>query len=175
MEQTITDQPTASSVGIKWGVIAGLLIIIVGIIKFVTSENPFESRFDWTSVVGLLISVGAIVLAHKEFKEKGDGYMTYGKGLVIGLIIGLVSAVLNLVFMYVYFTFVDTTAMQQILDNAAAQMEAQNQPEEAIEMGMKMVVPMFWIMIVVASVFMAFVYSLIVSIFTQKNNPQPDF
>ena len=55
----------------------------------------------------MIITIVIIFLAHKYYKDNGDGFMSYGQGIGIGFWIGLVSAVISSIFTYIYAKFID--------------------------------------------------------------------
>lgn len=174
MEETIkTEQPTVMSVGLKYGLILGLASIAVNIIFFAIGMNPFEG--GWKGWIGTVLAIGMIVLAHKNFKDSGSGFMTYGQGLGLSMITFLVSMVLGGIFSYVYLNFIDPTAFEAIWEKAAADMEAKGQSEDQIELGLSWGRKLFWVFFIVGSLFMGLIVGLIVSIFTQKKPPETMF
>ncbi len=108
MENTTTPV-TTTSVGIRYGLLTGLVSIIFSFLQLSFIEDP-ETPLRWLS---LLILVGGIWLAHKQFKQLRGGFMAYGEGLGIGTIVAAVSGVLGGVFSYIYLTFIDPGYMQR--------------------------------------------------------------
>jgi hypothetical protein len=174
MEETVkTEQPTVMSVGLRYGLILGLISIAITIIFFVVGMNPFDG--SWKGWVSTVLAVVMVVLAQKNFKDTGDGFMSYGQGLGIALITFLVSMVLSGIFSYIYLSFIDTTAFEAIWEKAAADMEAKGQSQEQIDMGLEWGRKLFWVFFIVGGAFMGLVVGLIVSIFTQKKPPETAF
>lgn len=169
------ERPTVGATGLKYGLIGGLIAVAFNLIVAVTGNNPYESKYDWKFFTGIAISLVIVYLAHKEFKDKGDGFMSFGQGLGIGMILGIVSTVIFMVYTYVYMKFVDAALMEDLINKAIEDMEKKGAPEQNIEMMVKYFEMFFWIILVVAGLFMSFIYALIVSLFTKKSNPQPEF
>jgi hypothetical protein len=178
--QTIDSTPTpesnisASSVGLRYGVILGILSIFIFVVKVVLDSNPLDNNW-MNNVLNLALGIGAVVLAHRYYKTNGNGYMSYGKGFTIGFVTIVVSAVISGIFMFFYLNFIDTAAFDEVWEQARQQMEEQGQPEEAIEMGLSWGKKLFWPMFVVMGLFWAALIALIVSIFTQKKEPETAF
>ena len=169
------EQPSKLSIGLKWGLIGSILGILITVIKGILGQNPYAGKFDLTAVLGILIGIAVMVMAHKEYKDKGNGFMSYGEGLGIGCIVGLVSSVVLIVFNVVYINYVDTNVMTQLLDKALEDMEQKNQPEQAIEMTKKYFSMFFYGGLIIGPLFVNFIFALLVSAFTQKRNPNPVF
>jgi hypothetical protein len=173
-ENVIKPTITTRSVGIRYGIINGLIQVVYFLV-LTTAGLAVSSGFaPW---VGFLISIVVLFLAHKYYKENGDGYMAYSQGIGIGFWAGLVSAVISSIFTYIY-AKIDTGYIASIREKAIQDMEAQGQSQQQIDTAMKFV-DMFTsaeailIMGLIFGVIGMIVIALIVSIFTQKPQPEP--
>jgi hypothetical protein len=174
MEQQV-EKPSVISISLKYGAISGLIAIVISLIRTMVLEaNPMES--DWKiSVLSGIIGIVIIVLAHREYKQTGDGFMSYGKGFGIGFLTTLFSFVISTLFMFIYLFVIDPALYDEIWVKAEEQMREQGQSEEAIEMGMKMGRIFMWVGIVFVGLIMSAILSAVVSLFTQKSNPEHNF
>lgn len=173
-ENTDVQLVTPRSVGIRYGLIFGIISIFYFLI-FVMADLDMSKGFGrWgTTVIALVI----VFLAHKFFKESGDGFMSYGQGIGIGFWTGLTSAVVSSVFTYVYVKFIDDGFVGKIREKAIEDMQAQGQSEEQIEMAMKFVemftgaeaLLFFGLFIGILTLV---IVALIITIFTQKPKPE---
>ena len=176
MEPNVTTTPTVTtrSAGIRYGVIGGLISIVYFLVLTTAGVDMSQGIGRWA---GLIITIVIIFLAHKYYKDNGDGFMSYGQGIGIGFWIGLVSAVISSIFTYIYAKFIDPSFITTIREKAIADMEAQGshnhklmrrchglkdlpRPNALLFLGL-----FFGVLITV-------VIALIISIFTQK--PQPE-
>lgn len=171
MEQnTATTEPvSARSVGLKYGLILGVVSIIFFLVLALASVNPFDNIWNW---VGLLFTIAAVVLAHKSFKESNDGFMTYGQGVGISFWIALISTLLGGIFTYLYITMVDGAILDAVFDKQREQMEAQGMPDDQIDMGIGIARSIFWVMYCFMGIFFGTLVGVVVSIFTQKKAPE---
>lgn len=163
---------TVKQVAIKWGLIEG----IISIVLFLAIYFGGMMGESWPGWIGALIGAGIIFMAHKEFKELGDGYMSYGKGLAIGTLTALISGVVSSIFTYVYVKFINVDYLTEYLDITRAKMEDQGQGDDQIDAAMgiveKMMTPeIMFGMGLIAAVFFGFIISLIVSAITKNNDP----
>ncbi len=174
MEEEI-EKPSVISISLKYGAISGLISIVLSLVRIIGFQaNPMER--DWKmSLLSGVIGITIIVLAHREYKQTGDGFMSYGKGFGIGFLTTLFSFILSTIFLFVYLFVIDPAIYQEIWVKAEEQMRDQGQSEEAIEMGMKMGRIFMWVGIAFAGLLMSAILGAIVSIFTQKSNPEPNF
>ena len=165
---------TVSQIGLRYGIIIGLIFIIYGLIlQFLNLDMKMMQYLGYLNYVVLIV---AVVLAHKAFKEGGDGYMSIGQGLGIGMLITLIGSVISSIFSFLYLKFIDDSMLTKIRDMQIEQMEARGmddaQIEQAMEMAAKFTGPgmmQVWVILVMAIV--GFIISLIVSLFTKKTNP----
>lgn len=160
-------------ISIRYGLISGL----VGIAFFVVLNLIGLGTHQGISWLAYVIMAAIIYLAHKAFKEEGDGYMSYGQGLGIGTLVSLLSAVVGGVFTYIYVAYINTDYIQEILDKTREQMEKGGQQDAVIDQAMgiieKATSPTIMpILGLVSTVFFGFIISLIVSAITQNKRPE---
>ena len=166
------EAPSTKSVAIKWGVIGGL----VGIIFFVILDL---SGLGFSSVrwVGLIFPFILIFLAHREFKNEGDGYLSYGQGLGIGTLYSLIGSIVSSIFTFVYVSYINTNYIDLAREETMMQWEEQGMSQAQIDQATPMMEtfnsPMgMLIMGIIIGTFMGFIISLIVSIFSKNQAPE---
>jgi hypothetical protein len=166
---------TPLKIGLRYGLIVGLVMIIYSIILNVTGLN-LNPAMGYMSYVILIIF---IFLAHNTFKKEGDGYMSIGQGLGIGMITSSIGGVLSSVFSTIYITIIDPSILDKIKDMQIEKMEEQGIDEATIQKSLEMAE---WFMSpiglfisgLVGILFVGFVISLIISLITKKDNPQTE-
>ena len=174
METNETLKPSVMSVGLKFGVMLGLISVVFSLVLYVAGINPMD--YQWvTNSINLVFVVTIVAFAHKNFKDNGNGFMSYGQGLGIGVITAITSMVIAGVYTYLYFNYINPSAFEDIWEKAAADMEAKGQDEQAIKMGMEWGRKLFWPFFIIGGIFWGFIVALIVSIFTQKKEPETAF
>ena len=167
-------QPSVMSTGVKFGLILAVISIASMLIQFVIGTSPFSG--GWlNSVISIALTVAVVVFAHKAFKENNEGFMSYGQGLGIAMVTVLVSILVGMIFSYVYLNMIDPSAYDAIWEKAAADMEAQGQSQDAIEMGLGWGKKLFWVFYLVGGAFWGLIIGLVVTIFTQKKAPEQTF
>lgn len=171
MEENV--QPVSTrSIGIKWGLISALIGLAIFIVVAALGYNPFSNTQNF---IGLVISVVLLVLAHKNFKESGDGFMSYGQGVAIGFWSALVSTAISMLVVYLYIEFIDYTPMQTMFEEQAASMERSGQSQQSIDIAMEWTRKLFWPIGIFFGIFFGVLAAVIVSIFTQKKRPEQVF
>jgi hypothetical protein len=161
MEETTTPTVSTRSAGIRYGSIMAVISIACFVIFSVADV-------DVTSGIGRLSSsifyIGVIYLAHKYFKDSRYGFMSYGQGMGITFWLSLVCSIINSVLFYIYIKFVNSCFIQGIEDEQIS----------GIKMTDVFMTPEAWFGfgIFFGFLFILFV-GLIVTVFTQKKNPEP--
>jgi hypothetical protein len=143
------------------------------IIEFMNLDMKTQQNLGY---INYALALGAIILAHKAFKENGDGFMTIGQGLGIGTLLSVISGVISAVFTYVYIKFVDDSILTKIKDMQIEEMEKRGMSDADIEQAMKIAgmftsAEMMIVWIIVGMLFVGFILSLLVSLVTKKVNP----
>jgi hypothetical protein len=169
METTTANAPTVRAVGVKFGLISAGISIFFFLVLVLTGMNAFDNKWNW---LGLVISVIILVLAHKQFKDNGDGFMSYGQGVGIGFWIAVVSLIIAGGFTFIYVNFVEPTAMEAFYDAQRVGMEEKGMGDDQINMAISWTQKLFWPIYFVFGLFFGVLVAVIVSIFTQKKNPQ---
>lgn len=172
-----TSSVTTRSVGTRFGLIGGVISIAYFLVLVVAGVNMAQGYWNW---VGYIITAVLLFLAHKQYKENTDGFMSYGQGIGIAFWMGLVGSVISSIFTYIYVKFIDTSFTQMIHDAQVEAMEAKNMTEDQIEQAMKFA-SMFTtpeallIMGLIFGIIGTIIIALIVTIFTQKKAPEQTF
>jgi len=166
------EQVSVKQVAVKWGLISGIISIVLFLITYFGGLMGDS----WVGWIGPVIMIALVYLAHKEFKDQGNGFMSYGQGLGLGTLMGLVSGLVSSVFSYIYIKFINPDYLVELLDISRAQMEDSGQGEDQIEVAMEMVekfmsAEMTAGMSLLGAVFIGFVVALIVSAITKNNDP----
>jgi hypothetical protein len=168
------NQPTVSSVALKYGLLTGLASVVYTLLLFLTDQTT-DGAFGWVSYAILIIG---IVLAYREFKSMNQGYMAYGQGLGIGTLIGAVTGVLSAVFLYVYVSFVDTAFLEKIRERQIIELERRDLTDEQIEQALaiseQFIGPgMMALIAIIGSLILGFLFSLVIAAIMR--NSRPDF
>jgi Protein of unknown function (DUF4199) len=171
--ENVESTVTTRSVGLRYGFIMAVIAIFYFVALDVAGVDMTQGFGRWASI---LFYVGIIVLAQKHYKDNGSGFMSYGEGLGISFWISLITSVVSSIFTFVYIKFIDSGFLEKIMDQQRAAMEDQGLSEDQIDQAMKMAArfttpEMMLVFGILGGVFMIMVVGLIVTIFTQKKNP----
>jgi Protein of unknown function (DUF4199) len=174
MENEQVEQVTTRSVGIRYGLFLALIGIAYFVIMNVAGVDMTEGIGRWGSTI---FYIALIFLAHKNYKENGNGFMSYGEGMGITFWLSLLSSVIGSIFTWIYVKYIDTEFIKMILQKQEEAMVAKGLPQDQIDMGLKMAAKfttpeMMLIFGIIFGVIIIMIIGLLVTIFTQKKNPE---
>lgn len=124
------DNLTVSDVAKKWGVIYGL----IGLIMLIFSAMFDVSTLGMTwQVLVFVITVGIAFtiyfLASKEYKESNSGLITFGQSFGIAILAGLIGGLIRAIGFYLYVKVIDTNYMDRVLEAQEQVRERMGAPE----------------------------------------------
>lgn len=166
------EKPSTARIALKWGAIAGVVLVVYSLILFVTEQAGNQS-LGWIS---LALSVVFIVLAMREFRSLNEGYLSIGEGIGVGTLVSAISGLISATFSTIYTSFVDTAFYERLADTMQEQWEEQGlsdaQIEQASEMTKMFQSPglLFGISLI-GAVIGGLIISLIVAAFMRKKRP----
>ncbi|MBO2008250.1 DUF4199 domain-containing protein [Hymenobacter negativus] len=171
--ETNTTPVTTTAIGLRYGLLVGLVSIIFSFVLFVTQTD--QSPVRW---LGLAVLIGGMVLAHNAYKQVNGGFMDYSEGLGIGALMSVISGALSTAFSYVYMSFVDEGYMSRVMETTRAKMEAKgNMTDEQIDQAMSMAQKFSsggWMLLfgILGSLLFGFLIALVVSAITKNSKPE---
>ncbi|MBX2952186.1 MAG: DUF4199 domain-containing protein [Leadbetterella sp.] len=167
------EKVSTARIALKWGLIYGLLSIVVTTIIY--TFNLMEQ--SWISTVAsILLSFGVLYLAFREFRELNGGFMRFGQGLGLGMLLFVTAGVLGAGFDTLYKKVIDPGVVDKILDITEMQYEKSGMSPEAIEQGLETARPLIAgplapLVVILSYVVSGFICSLIMAAVMKKNQP----
>jgi hypothetical protein len=172
------------STAMRWGALLGVVSIATSVINyFVGGFQPENQDSGFTKLIqyGMwALMILFLVLAMQQHRDKDlGGYMKYGRGLGVGTLVGVFYGLIAAVMAFVIFQYlVPADYVDKVLEMTRDKMLEQNpnMTDEQIDMGLSwtrkaMTQPMLSIFVFIGNVFMCFLFSLLVSAFMKKRNP----
>jgi hypothetical protein len=105
-----TERISIASIGIRYGVIASIMMVIYFIIMVLLGLSHIELVRFFSHFFVMV----AVVLAIGTFKRSRGGHMPYLPGLGIGFVVGLIGSVLYAAFIFLYAHFIDQDYQQSL-------------------------------------------------------------
>jgi Ca2+/Na+ antiporter len=168
---------SARSIGVRYGAIASLLLIAVGLIFHVAGLTSYTEQYSTTniisSVLNYAIMIGAIAMAMKTYRDQAGGFMTFGKGFNVGFWASLIMGVITAVWVFIFFTLVAPDLTDTILEATRENMLEQGQSEEQVDQAMQYSAPFmnatsFSIFAAIGTLIAGLIISLIVAAVMQR-------
>lgn len=160
--------------GLRCGLLIGLLSVLVSFVAY-----TMQWQDSWAvRIVSLVISIGGIAFAQREFKLRNAGYMSYGEGIGVGVVAACVMGAISAIFIYFYLSIIAPEMIAQLLEKARQGMEAKNslsdeQIDQAMAMTSKFMKPPFMAgSTLVGSIIFGLIISLITSAFIKNAKPE---
>ncbi|HSP13066.1 MAG TPA: DUF4199 domain-containing protein [Salegentibacter sp.] len=166
----------SKSIIINYGVLLGILSVVLGVIMYVT--NAYLNPSFYFSIVSFLIMVVVIVLGIRTFKIANQSYLSLTEALKLGLGIALVGGIIGAIWQLLLMTVIEPDYMMQMADMQREVMlerfpnMTDAQIDDALTMNEKFSSP--WIMMAIAiigSLFFGFLISLVTGLIMKNKNP----
>jgi hypothetical protein len=162
--------------GVSYGVILGLVIVVISVIMYITGMSLEGSQ--WPVWIYYLIFAIIIFYAVNQYKKTNGNLLKLGEAIKIGLVIGVISALFFGVYSIVFHYVIDPEFMGQMMEVAEEKLrENPNLTEEMVEQQMKFVeiftnpfMMMAWW--AAMSLLFGLIYSLIAGLIMKKEAPQ---
>lgn len=165
-------KPTVGKFAMNYGVILGVVMILIGVISYVTGL-ALEGK-QWPQWLYYIIFPIVIFYAISQFKKQNANVLSLGQAIKIGLVIAAISAVVYIIYGLIFNYIIDPEFMGQVKEVVRDKMlEAPNATQEIVDQQMKMV-EMFMNPIVGSalwiglSLFFGLIYSLIGGLVMKK-------
>lgn len=173
-----TPNVSNTQVALRFGVITTVVLIVYGLIGFVTGltdPSKMSTAVSWiNSLITYAVIIGGIVMAVRHHRDEDQkGFITFGKAFGTGFKTTLVICITQAIWLYVFMSFIAPDMMDQILQASIDKAAEQGQDPEQVEAGMKMVSwmftpPMMAAMAFITLTFMGTIFSLIVAAVMKK-------
>lgn len=143
--ESVSPWPT----GTRYGLLAGLVLIVLGLLIHLTGMVDYtgqDSSSNWlTNLINWGVIAAAIVLAVKQHRDTElGGHITFGRSFFVGFIVTLLAAVVSMVWGYVFFSFVEPSLIESMLEMSRDQMmEQQGLSGSEVDNAMGMISWMF--------------------------------
>ena len=170
------NQTTTTRTALKWGVISGVISILISVgAKFMQKDSqPSMTMNTLISIVAIGFTCLILTLAMNEFKKQNQGYLSYSQGLGIGALTGVIWGLLSGGFQLFYTKFIDDSELRIQISKMREQMESQNLPESQIDsmeqwMSIMQNPNFIFILTVFMGLVVGFILSLIIAAIVKKD------
>ncbi|MCF6213700.1 MAG: DUF4199 domain-containing protein [Flavobacteriaceae bacterium] len=171
-----TNPTSAKQIMLNYGLIFGFVSILISVTNYALG-NIYEPHWS-VSVVGILIMVVAIVLGLKQFKKNNNELLSLSQSFKIGLGIALIGAIISIIYTVLFAKFIEPNYINNVIELQQTKM-IESSPEvsdEVLEMMANGTKKYFYVatigMIVIANLFLGFVFSLIAGLIMKKTDEE---
>ena len=161
----------------NYGAVLGLFLMLIALLFWVLGVDEQQSVIP--SILNNVVIIGFLVYAIMQYRDHvNNGFIAYSSSLKLGTTIAFFSSVIMAFYTFIYITYLNPEFLDNVL-NMTEQTMLDANPEIsdqeldlALSMTTKFMQP-HWMMImgVLGGTFMGFLFSLIISIFVKKENP----
>ena len=161
-----------AGIATKYGLIQGVVSFALFLAQTLTGLKQ-----NWVgSVANGVVVIVLMVLAHREFKRTHNRMMTYPQGLGSGTLLSSAGSVVRSVLMYFYLKYINTGYLASVVQVQRAALERRGisgaQAQLAMRITSAITTPAgIAVSSLISGVIAGFILALIVSIFTQKEDP----
>ncbi len=171
------EKQTIKSLILNYGIMLGVISVMVSVIGYVTTDNYFEQN-SVIQIVGTLLLIVFIVIPIRIFKKNNNGFLELGQANKIGLGVSAISALIAVAYIWVFSTYIETDFLNMMIEvqkrealKANPNMSAE-QMEQGFEAAKNFMMPMMYIMIIAMTLFIGFLTGLITGLVLRKSRPQ---
>ena len=167
----------AKKFAMNYGAVLGLVLVAVAVIIWFLGANDKESVVP--SLLNNGLTIAFISYALIQYRDlNNNGFLSFSVSLKLGTSVAFFSSVILAFYHVVYISYIDTEALSEVMKLTEDLLKEKNpkisdeELDVALQMTDKFMQP-HWIMILgmLGGTFMGFLYSLIISIFVKKEDP----
>ena len=152
---------SSTAITFKWAVIYVITaIVLTYVFQFLNLDQTSPVKY-----VSYIPFIAFLFLAQKEFRDKLNGFITFGQALIAGLIYSVFVGVMFAVFLYVYFTFLSPQVWEQTLALQRAKLEAVGTlSSDQIDNAMKLTEKYGVLLTAIGTIFVMTIFGIIVAL-----------
>ena len=161
----------------NYGAVLGLCLVAIAVIMWSVGADDKQSIIP--GLLNNVLTIAFIAYAIIQYRDiNNNGFISYASSLKLGTTIAFFSSIILAFYSVIYVLYINTEALSEIIKlTEQAMLEAQPEiSEQELDLALQMVSKFMqphWMMIMgmLGGTFMGFLYSLIISIFVKKEDP----
>jgi hypothetical protein len=161
----------------NYGAVLGLCLMFIAFLFWVLGVDEQLSVIP--SLLNYVVIIGFLVYAIMQYRDNvNNGFISYSASLKLGTTVAFFSSVIMAFYTFIYITYLNPEFFANVLSMTEQAMKESN-PEisdQELDLGLSMTTKFMqphWMMLlgVLGGTFMGFLFSLIISIFVKKEDP----
>ena len=181
LDNPFKENPVVSNtqVALRYGVITSVLLIVIGLLGYVTGltdPSKMSTSVSWiNSLLSYAIIIGGMVLAVRHHRDENqNGFISFGKAFGTGFKTVAIISIIQAIWIYIFMGFIAPNLMDQIMQVSIERAAEQGQDPEQVEAGMKMMSWMFTPSMMAVMGFLSFtilgsIFALIIAAIMKKD------
>lgn len=139
MDITETQKLPPGKFSINYGVILGLVMVVITVITYVTGLAIEGAQ--WPSAIYYLVFPIVIFYAISQYKKRNANLLSLSDALKVGVLIGVISAIVYVIYSLIFNYIIDPDFVDQMMTAAKDKMIEGNpdMSQEMIDQSMKFV------------------------------------
>lgn len=157
------------------GIVMGFVLVIFSILTYVLGIMT-ESYLQW--IMYILVIAGIVIFTRKYRDENLGGYITYGRALGFSVVMMIIASLISAIYTFIFYKWIDPSQIEVLKQMSEQRLyERGGLSEQQIDMAMqysqRFLSPTWLALgVVLNTIFMGFLFSLIISIFIRKKDQQ---
>jgi len=166
-----TQIPTPGKFARNYGVILGVIMIVISVVTYVTGMALKLIR--WPEYIYYVVFAIVIIYAISQFKKQNANILSLGQAIKLGVVIAAISAIVYIIYGFIFRYVIDPEFMGLMKEAAQNKMLEANLSQEIVDQQMKimeifmnpLIGSALWIGL---SMFFGLIYSLIGGLVMKK-------
>lgn len=162
--------------GMTYGFVFGVALVGISLLFYVLNTDLDSKLPQLAGYAALLV---ALFIGIKSYRDQDlGGYISYGKSLGMGVLIAFFGSIIAAFYTYIFFTFIDPAMVDKIMELSQQKMLDKGLPEDQVQTSLSMMRKFMtpgWMFLfaILTYTFMGFLFSLVISIFTKREQQNP--
>ena len=161
----------------NYGGVLGLVLVAIAVVMWSLGADDNQSIVP--ALLNNSITIAFIAYTITQYRDiNNNGFISYSESLKLGTTVAFFSSIILAFYQFIYISYLDPNALSEVM-RATEQAMLQSNPEisdEELDMALQITdkfMQPHWMMIMgmLGGTFMGFLYSLIISIFVKKEDP----
>ena len=161
---------------LNYGVLLGILSVLMGVITYVTNAY-IDPSWIW-GTISFLVTVVVISLAIRAYKSENNGFLSLGESLKVGIGVSVIGGIISAIWMFLLMNYIEPEYINQLAEvQREAIMESnpnmtEAQMNTAMEFNAKFTSPYLLLAFtLIGSLFVGLIISLIAGLIMKNKNP----
>lgn len=167
------EKVSSARIALKWGLINGILSILLTTILY---NTQIWENFSVSFMLSISLTFCILFFALSEFKSLNNGFMTFSEGLGLGTLTLATGGILGVIYDFIYKKYIDSNIISLQLEKAQEQYEAMGMSEDQIEKSIEKAQQysnsgVSFLLAFLFVIFFGFLCSLIMAAILKKDKP----